>query len=187
MDFVDDGIRMRKIEGSVAGPIKGIVDDHALGHAPGVVAVVALEIGVGLAALHIGEHFRTPIDEAGNRFGVWIEKKFGGIEAIPFGGFVRAMYPVPIELSGLHAGQKTVPDVVGLLEHPNAQGFRGRGGIIEQTKIHAGGVFGEEREIDAFLGDGGAERMGAAPPDLEPGHDNIPSKLIRICRGFGGP
>jgi len=144
VDLVDDGFRLRHIEQSVPSPIECIVDDDTFGHAPGIVAMIALEIRVGAAVHHVAEHFRTPVHQTGHGLRIWVQEKFRCIEA--------------------------VPDVIGAFEHSHPQRFLGRAQIVEEAEIHSGGVLGEEREVNPFARHRGAEGIRAAFPDLKRGH-----------------
>ena len=67
---------------------------------------------------------------------------------MPLRGLEGAVHPVTVELPGLQAGHQAVPDMIGALEHRQAQRLRRRIGI-EEAEIHAGGVLGKESKIDA--------------------------------------
>src|SRR6185369_1497277 len=64
-------------------------------------------------------------------------------------GFVRAVHAVAVHRAGAYAFDIAVPDLVGVLGELDALVLALAAGI-EQAQLDAGGVRGEQGEVDAF-------------------------------------
>src|SRR5262249_27295762 len=143
---------------SVASPFEGAVDDHRLRHVGRAVAIVAGEVGLGIADA-IPEHLVVPFDLAFDGARVRIEEELGRVEAVALRRLPRAVDAIAVAEPRPHSGQVDVPDLTCLFGHRNA---RLSSVLVEHAELHAARVLGEEREVDAGAIPGGAGRIGMA-------------------------
>ena len=87
---------------------------------------------------------------------------------------VGSVDPVAVDRAGAQVAQVAVPDLVGVLEELDALELPLAPGV-EEAELHAGGVRGEEREVDPEPVPGGAQRVREAfgEPGARVGHAEI--------------
>ncbi len=78
------------------------------------------------------------------------------------GGLVRSVHPITVKPAGAGVRQVDMPDLVGLLRHPEAVNLLLRRGGVEDTEIHGGRIFGKQREVDTLSVPGRAQGVGAS-------------------------
>src|SRR5262245_5226086 len=93
-----------------------------------------------------------------------IEQHLVWIEAVAVIGIVRPVNAVGVDQAWPRIRQVAVPDKVGALPELDALGLA-PAARVEQTQLHALGVFREQREVDPAAVPGGAKRIRAATPD----------------------
>jgi hypothetical protein len=157
--LINDGLVPRCAQRAIVPPGERRVDDHALGDVVRAVAVVAGEIVT--AAHGISEDGLVPVHGPVDGSGVRVEQQFGGVEAMPLAGLPRTGDAVAVPLSRTDLRQIDVPDVIRVLNQGDARRL-GELGPVEQAQLHAGGVLGEEGEVDAGAVPGRAERIRLA-------------------------
>ena len=82
-------------------PIEIVLHHDALGNSPCVIAIVALEVRIGIIRrLLVSEHFFAPIDVPGNCLGIRIDQQLVRVEPMAIGRVVRAVNAVAVELLG---------------------------------------------------------------------------------------
>jgi hypothetical protein len=92
-----------------------LIDDHAFGDRADVVAIVEGEIGLGITDPVAKKRVR-PIDRAGDRLCVGIDKDLGGVESEAGFRLVQAMDTIAIELARPDLRKVDVPlEVVAFL------------------------------------------------------------------------
>ena len=165
VQLVDQRVVPRRRRAAILTPGERRIDDLALGHAEGVVALVHGEI-FALAADAIAEMTVAPAQIADDRFGVWIEQQLLRVEAKPFRRIVGTVNPVAVAQSGPGVGQIAMPDLIGLLGQLDALDLAPALGI-EHAQLHALGLLREEREVDALAVPCRAQRVRAAGPGHE--------------------
>ena len=165
VQLVDHRLVQRRAGRGVVAPVERRIDDHRLGHPPGVVAVIAGKVALRRAPV-VAEHLVAPVDLARDGAGVGVDEQFGGVEPRALGRFVGAVNAVAVELAGADLGQKDVPDLVGLLGHADADLLVGGVGAVKEAEIDAGGVLGIEGEVDAVAAPRGAQGIRLAEPDF---------------------
>src|SRR5689334_3605437 len=79
---------------------------------------------------------------------------------------IRAAHAIAVQLSGSDLGQIEVPDLVGLFPQGDTRHLLRRVWLVEETQLHAYGIFGEERKIDARAVPRGAERIRLSWPSF---------------------
>src|SRR5690606_21772777 len=99
---------------TVPAPGKGVIDDHGLERATGIIAPVKREIAAR-AAHAVSEMCIAPDRTPRDALGIGIEQQLVGIEAVSLPGVIGAMDPIPVELSGGNVRQEAMPDIVGPL------------------------------------------------------------------------
>lgn len=101
--------------------------------------------------------------------------------------FVAAVQAIAVELLRQDVGEIDVEHLIGTLGHLHPRRFGGRIRAIEQAQLRAGGVLGEEREIDPGTVPGRAEWMRSAGPDTHPRSlvPATPAKRRGNSRGCG--
>ncbi len=88
---------------------------HAFRHEGRAVDFIQCQIGVFAGVEVIAVDGLVPVQIAMQLAGIRIKEQFAGIEAESFFGRVATMDTISIQLSGLQARDKTVPDFVGVL------------------------------------------------------------------------
>ncbi len=145
-------------------PGKRRLHDPAFGNEAGVVAPVDRQI-LARAAEAVAEIGIGPAQPAVQRPGVGVNQEFVGVEAVPIGRVVGAMDAIAIKLVGAPVGQIDVPDLVGIFGKLDPR-FLANSGAVEQTQLDLLRMRREQREIHPLAVPGGAQRIGAARPDL---------------------
>ncbi len=105
---------------------------------------------------------------AGDRLCIRVEQQLVRVEALALLGLVGAVDAVAVELAGFQSRHVAVPDEVGALAQLQPRDFA-PAGLVEEAELDALGMAREEREVDALVVPGGAERIGGARPELEHG------------------
>ena len=90
------------------------VDDDGLGHSGPAVLFIHIQVGVG-SAEGIGKYRLVPLHSPADRLRVWIGQQLFGIEAVAACGFPWSMDTIAVPLSGMYAGNKSMPDKGGAL------------------------------------------------------------------------
>src|SRR5258706_21327 len=163
VQLVDERVVPRRRRSAIFAPGERGIDDLALRHAEGVVALVWREV-FALAADAVAEMTIAPAQVAHDRLGVGIEEKLLRIEAKALRWIVRALDAGTVEKPGARVGQIAMPHLVGLLAKLDALYFAAPLGI-EQAQLDAFGLLREEREVHALPVPGRAQRMGPPRPD----------------------
>src|SRR5206468_3470085 len=112
---------------------------------------------------------------------VRVEQDLGGVEPKSTRGGRSPLDPVAIDLSRQHAWHEYVPVVVCAVRNRIDLHHTGRGGVIlpvEDEEFDARGGSREQTEVDATVGDSGAEG-GASPDELSLHHDCL--KYLHLC------
>src|SRR3954466_7860951 len=177
----DGAIPRHHAPDALAVPFEVRVDDHRL--RPERRAVALVEGGVLLAHL-VAESRRGPLQLADVRACVRIEEQLVRIEAMPFLGLVRPVDAKTVDLAGTNAGQVAMPDFAAVLGQLDARHL-GLTGWIEQAKLDARSVGGEEREVDAFavpVGTLGVRQAFAQGVELEFGSVHGERETVRNRR-----
>ena len=104
----------------------------------------------------------VPAHGPADDLGVGIQDQLVRVEAMAEVRRVRAVHAVAVQLARMHVRQVAVPDHVGLLGQRNRQRLDFGVDRVEQAELDAGGVLGEQREVDADAVPGGAERIRGA-------------------------
>src|SRR5580704_3345484 len=141
--FVDDGVGKRGLGLAVILPIEAGVDDDGFRNAVGAVLCIHLQ---GVAGREIvGKDGLLPVDAAGERFGIRVNKKLVEVETMPVLRVPGAIDAITVELSDLDAVHKSMPDVSGSLAESDAVDlFSVR---VEEAKVDACRGLGENREV----------------------------------------
>ncbi len=106
----------------VVAPAKRRVDDHAFRQPLGAIARVRRQIAIRMAD-GIAEQSIAPLDRPGDRLGVGIEQKLGGIEAMAARRVVGTLDAITIKLSGPQLRQIDVPDITGFFSQRDLRDF----------------------------------------------------------------
>ena len=112
--LVDDGARPAGQRRPVAFPVEGGIDHHALGQVGGAVAVVGLDVTLGVAG-PVAEERVVPLERARDRLRVGIEQGLGRVEAMPLSGLVGPVDPEGVEGAGPYPRDVDVPHLIGAL------------------------------------------------------------------------
>jgi len=175
--LVDHALAPRDARRAIVAPRERGIDHDGLRHPGRAVALVAREIGVAMAD-RVAEERVAPRHRPGDRVRVRIEEELGGIESVPGRRFERPVHPIPIAETGTRRRKVHVPHLVRALRHRHATLAVV---FVVETELDAGGVLGEEREVDAGAVPRRAERIGVAGP-----RSHQSSTLSRIApRGLG--
>src|SRR5689334_9173710 len=145
--LVDHGPVPRYLQSPIVAPSERRIDDDALRHAAGRVAVVALEILIRVAQL-VREERVAPLQRASDGAGVRVEEELGRVEAVALIRVIRAMHAISIQLTGPHVREIAVPDLIGAIANLNVLGLRGVVGATEQAQLYTRRALREEREVD---------------------------------------
>ncbi len=163
MDLVDHAPRQGRARPLHALPVERIIDHDRPGDGGGVVFVVDLQVGV-LAAGDIGQGAGSVVvDAALDGLGVRVDQQLGRVEPVALGRVPRAVDPVAVALTGIHAGELDVP-VERLAVHDRHPLLVAV--VVEQAELHGRGVLGEQREVGGGPVPGGADGPGAAGPGV---------------------
>jgi len=127
----------------------------------GAVVPIDLEVGVLAAPDLIGEERITPGDRSVDRAGIGIEEQLRGVEPVPARGLPRSVHTISIARPRPRVRQIDVPDVVGVL-HNRYTGLLPV--VVEEAKLHAGRVLGEQGEVDARAVPDRAKRIRSTGP-----------------------
>ena len=114
--------------------VGGEIADDAFRHEGRAVALAEAQILVGLGFDIIAVMRGVPGDLAGIFPGIGVEQQLVGVEAMPLLGLEAAMDAIAVALSGLHAGQVAVPDLVGVFRQGDA-GDLGLPALVEQAEL----------------------------------------------------
>ena len=106
--LVDHGLVPRHARRLVVAPGERGVDDDALRHRPGAVAVVAMQVGVRVPD-RVAEDGVVPAHLAADRLRVGVEQELRRVEAMALLRRPRALDPVAVELPRPRVGQVAVP------------------------------------------------------------------------------
>ena len=170
--LVDHALVAAAIRVEVAFPVEFVIDYLGAGHAARAVAPVArqvlLLVADGVAELGVG-----PVDRADDRLRVRVEQQLVGIEAVSLVGRVGPVRAIGVELPGAKPRNIPVPHEVGALAQHEALRLA-LAAVVEEAQLHLLGVARVDREVDALVVEGGAEREGRSRPELE----------RRVGRGF---
>src|SRR5262245_39947414 len=82
MHLIDDGPVPGNVELPISAPGERLVNDDALGDAPGIVSGIERQISLVIAD-PVAKHRVRPFDHSGNGFRVGIEEQLVRIEAMP--------------------------------------------------------------------------------------------------------
>ncbi len=160
MHFVEDTVFHRRGRVAVIAPVESRIDHHALGGRRRVVARVHVQVALFLAeriTVLPGRAKEGPIELPGIR----VDQQLVGIAAPAVQRLVRAMHAQPVARPGSQARNESVPDVVGAGGERDATFFTLAAGV-EQADLHPLGSAGIDREVDAAVTEGGAQRPGRA-------------------------
>ena len=113
MRFVNDGLRPATPEGLVSTPLEGLVDKNAFRHRPGIIQLRESQVLLRRQWVVSECRCKIPKGRPRNRGSERIEKKPVEIETMSFGGFVRAVHAVSIELTRADPLHPNVPYVTG--------------------------------------------------------------------------
>lgn len=179
--LVDDRAIPRRAGRLIVAPGKGRLDDHALREITGAVARIQPEVRP-FVSVRISAQDLVPAHGPGDRLGVRIQEELLRIEAMALLGRKGAMDAVAVELARPQIRQKRVPDLVRALAQRNARALVRALGRVKEAQLHGGGVLGENGEVDAVTGPGGAQRKGIPRPDA---HAYGPARIPAIpCKGM---
>ena len=157
--LVDDRLVVGDPQLAVAVPLEERVDDDAVHGVRGRVAVIA-RVGV---AEFVGEERRVPVDLALDGLGVGVHQQLVRVEAVAVFGFVRAVDPVAVLLSGLDLRQVAVPHVAVHF----GQFDPGFGEVVsEEAQFHPLGALAEQGKIGASAVKSGSQRVSRSGPDF---------------------
>src|SRR5215475_1805473 len=81
-----------------------------------------------------------------------------------FGGAVRPVHAIAVQLSRPHFRQIHMPHLVGLFSHPDSFDLLVSVFAVEQTKLYTRRVFRKQREVYTRSVPGGSQRIGIARP-----------------------
>ena len=143
----------------IGAPRESAVDDPALGHVFRAVAFVEGEVVAGLDL--VAEQRRVPVDLADERLGIRVEQQLVMVEPMTLFGRIRAVHAVTVDGAGPRLGHETVEDLVGVFRQFEPLELR-FASVVEEAEFNFGGVGGEDGEVHAEPGPGGAARGGAA-------------------------
>ncbi len=161
--FVDERAAPGDVRRAIITPGERVLDDQALGHDAGAVALVEAEVDVGVADL-VAEHFVRRVHGASDGFRVRIDQQLVRVEAAPLLRRVRPGHAVAIQLAWAHVRQIAVPNAVRAHRERDANRLLRGAWRIEQAQFDSGGLAREDREVDAFAVPGGAEWVRRAGP-----------------------
>src|SRR5699024_644746 len=120
---------------------------------------------VGVALVRVVEvvavQTRVPVEGAVEGLAVRVHEQLGRVTPQPVGGFVRTVDAEPVPLTGRHAEQVAVPDVVVDLDELDAL-FAAV--VVDQAELHALGDLREQGEVRAGAVVGGPQRVGGTGP-----------------------
>jgi len=156
--LVDEGVGVGRARVAVACPVEVGVDDHAEHGVLGRVLVVARE----RVAEVVGEHARTPLDDAGRGLRVRVEQQLVRVAPLAVHGVVLAVHPVAVALAGLHLRQVAVPDEgvdLGQLETGLVPV------VVEEAQFDLVSGFAEHSEVGSVSVISRTERVGRSGPD----------------------
>ena len=166
MQFVEDGIRPRRLGPAVVLPfvgaalVPGVLADHdALGDVRCRVPVVAHGVGdlllrpVADVPVELGGQraprpgrLRTGAEVAVHGPGIRVQQQLRRVPAGAAPGVPAAVHPVAVALAGADAGQEAVPDLVGELGQRMARlALR----VVEETQFHGLGAARPQGEVGA--------------------------------------
>ena len=146
MGFVEDRALPRHADAVVMAPGVGRVDDFALGHKRGAVALVKTQVGIrvadGVAKQRLG-----PFEFTHQLLGIRVDEQFMVVETVAVFGVVRAVHAIAVDLPRVRIGQVAMEGFVGVFRQFDAFQFDFTRSV-EQTQFNLGGVGGKQREID---------------------------------------
>ena len=165
MQLVDDRLVPRRRRRRIVSPAERRIDDHALGHSRRAVLFVARKILIGMTD-GVAEQRVAPLNRAGDRLGVGIQKQLGRIESMTFAGLVRPVHPITVKLPRPCFGQVEMPNLVRLLGHRDRASPAALAARVEKTKLDLCRVLGEQRKINPRAIPSRAEGIRFARPDF---------------------
>ena len=182
VDLVDDRLVPRNPRWLViVTPFEGGIENRGQRRERGAVARVRLQVALGM--VHgVSIHRVVPAQGAADPLRIGIENHLGRVEAVPGARFVRAAYPVAVQLPRPDAGQIAVPDEVGPLRQRDARLFLRRVGAFEEAQLHTLGMFREDRDVNAGPVPGRAERVrlpGPEPHGTRPGSVSVRIRQVK--------
>src|ERR1039458_6267964 len=113
MRFVNHGLRPTMPEWLVSIPLEGVVDKNTFRHRPGIVQLRGSQVLLRHQWVVSACRCKIPRGQLRNRSSEGIEEKPVEIETMSFGGFVRAIHAVSIELPRTDPLHPNVPYVAG--------------------------------------------------------------------------
>src|SRR5205823_3602400 len=119
MAFVDHRAVPRRLRLAIVAPRERRVDDDALRHPAGAVALVEREVLVGISD-RVAVQRVGPLDRAADGLRVRIEEELVRVEAMSPLGLVGTVDAEAVELSGTRIGEVAMPDEIGALAHRHA-------------------------------------------------------------------
>jgi hypothetical protein len=145
--FVDHGVGKRGLGLAVILPIEAGVDDDRFRNAVGAVLGIDLQGVTGCEVVR--KDGLLPVDAAGERFRIGIDEEFVEVETVPMFRVPGAIDAIAVELTGLDAIHKSVPDVGGALTESDAVNlFSLR---VEEAKVDARRSFRKYCEVCSSL------------------------------------
>ena len=147
--FVNDRLRRRPVEWSVALPLIRVGVNHNVLHRRG--AAVAFQ----------ARRLSTVIFWNNDRSPVRIQQELGRIKPHPARGIERSLHPISIKLTRLRAGHKCMPILSSAVSCTIDGDHARRADVffsIEEHQLHAGSTSRIDAEIDAARNHRGAER-----------------------------
>ena len=163
VQFVSQGLVPWRARWRIVAPTERRINDDALGHRTGAVAVILGEIGIRVAD-GVAEYDIAPGNGAGDGFRIGVEQQLRRIETMAFLRLIGPVHAIAVKLPRSRFGQISVPDLIGVLSQTDARLLLRRVGRIEQAKLNGSGILGKEREADARAVPGGAERVRLSRP-----------------------
>jgi len=162
VQLVDHRILPRRARWCVVVPGESGIDDPALRHSRRAVARVERKI-LALVPDAVAEVRIAPPHLADDLARVRVEQQLVRVEAVALLGCIRTVHSVAVQHAGPRLRQVAVPHEVGALGHVDALDFAPTL-RVEDAELHALGVLGVEREVDAFAVPGRAEGRGRSAP-----------------------
>ena len=162
VQLVDDRLVPRRARRPVVAPRERRIEHRGERRVRRRVTIVGRVIRVGGV---VTKERRMPSRRPAHDLRVRIEQHLERVEPVARRRIVRAVHAIAVQLARPHVRQVPVPDHVGLLGQEDARAFGGGEGRVEETQFDAGGVLGEDGEVDADAVPRRAKRIRGSWPD----------------------